>query len=98
MTTSSRTGRGERFAEEFLVDEGSINLRGIEERPEVDGMPDHLDTVGVVDARAVAMAEPHAAEPDRRNTQTGIGESAIVHALFPSVLGRQLSSRRCGPQ
>ena len=66
----------ERLADELLVRERPVHLRGVEEGdPAFDRGADQADHLVPVGERRVALAHPHAAEPDRRDLQ----------ALSPSV-------------
>ena len=57
--------RFQRLSDEDLVGEGSVRLRGVEERhPLLVGAADQLDAVVGVDRVAVVGAEAHAAQPD----------------------------------
>src|SRR6185503_5650833 len=78
--------RFERLADEFLVDEWAVHLGGVEERDTTfDGRAQQGDVRRPIRPRAVALAHPHGAEPDRRDAQT-VAEVTLQH-------GRPLSSR-----
>jgi hypothetical protein len=70
--------RLERFTDELLVRERSIDLGRVEERvAALDGSPDQGDRFATVRRRAITEREPHAAEPERGHFQ--IAEPALLH-------------------
>src|SRR5690349_19363617 len=73
--------RLQRLADEFLVDERPVYLRGVEERDAALGRrPDHRDhLVPVSGRRPVALAHAHAAEADSRDLQASRTEPARLH-------------------
>ena len=77
--------RGESLADEFLVDERPVYLRGVEERDAALGRrPDHRDhLVPVSGRRPVALAHAHAAEPDGRDLQAAAPEYPCPHNGSP---------------
>jgi hypothetical protein len=78
--------RLERLAHELLVRERPVHLCGVEERDAtLDCRPSEADHLLPVGDREVALAHPHAAEPDRRHFQT-VSERALLHR--PSCIRR----------
>ena len=76
---------GEGLADEFLVRERAVDLGGVEERdPEIDGRPDQRDPLLLLDGRAVAEAQAHAAEAERRHFQVALPELALLHCVLLS--------------
>ena len=75
---------GEGFADELLVRERAVDFGGVEERDAaLDGRPDQRDPVLLVDCRAVAKAQSHAAEPDGRDFQAAVSKFALLHRFLP---------------
>jgi hypothetical protein len=96
ITTSSRKGSSARLADELLVRERPVHLRGVEERHAALDRgareSDHLVPVG---DRQVALAHAHAAEADRRHLE--ISESAYVHCCsFQRGTSRSVAARATG--
>jgi hypothetical protein len=75
------------LANQFLVDERAVDLRGVEERDTaLDRRPqqsDHL--VAVTGVGAVALAHAHAAEPEGRDLKA-VAEPALLHRVS-SIFG-----------
>src|SRR5581483_6403742 len=72
--------RLERFADELLVVERAVDLRGVEERDAaLDRGPDQGDSLLPRRDRREALAQPHAAEPERGDLEA-LSESAARHA------------------
>jgi hypothetical protein len=87
------------LADEFLVGERTVHLGGVEEGDAaVDGGADQGDAVLAGDGRAVAVAEAHAAEPDRGDLQAAGSKVALDHGFSLSVVSLSLPvvSRRGG--
>lgn len=72
--------RRQRFAQQLLVRERTINLGGIEERhPLVNRGADQFDRLPFVGGRALAKTQPHAAQPQRRYFQPFAPQLACLH-------------------
>jgi hypothetical protein len=80
--------RGERLADQFLVDERAVDLGGVEERDaQVDRgsqQVNHLAAVARV--RAEALAHAHAAESESGNLQPAGPQDALFHVVPPRAL------------
>jgi hypothetical protein len=64
------TNGSERVAHELLVRERAVDLHRVEERhPEVHGVPDQRNRLAPIQDGAAVVAQAHAAEPDRRDSQ-----------------------------
>src|SRR5439155_1883863 len=88
--------RLECFADELLVRERPVDLRGVEEADTtIDGRADERDHLLPVGERREAGAHPHAAEPDRRELEA-LSECALLHLPSPSS-GAQASRSRRAP-
>ena len=84
----------ERLADELLVRERPVHLRGVEEGDAaVDRGADQRDHLLPVGKRRVALAHPHAAEPDRRDLQA-VSERALLHRLSLRSFARHELERR----
>jgi hypothetical protein len=71
--------RLERLADELLVGEGPVDLRGVEEGDAaLDGRADDGDPFVLRRDRREALTQSHAAEPDRGDLQVG-SERALLH-------------------
>jgi hypothetical protein len=76
--------RRQGLADQGLVGERAVDLGGVEERDAaVDGGADQGDAVRVVDRRAEAVAQAHAAEADRGDFKSAGAEHAGVHRSAP---------------
>src|SRR6185312_1957401 len=75
--------RGQRLPHELLVHERPVDLGRIEERdPTVHGGTDQIDHVlATARVRAIALAHPHTAQPDRGDHEIG-PECALAHGGF----------------
>ena len=72
----------EGLADEFLIGEGAVHVRGVEEvDPEVQGAVDGGDGLGLV-APAVEVGHPHAAEALGGDGQSLGAECALFHGRF----------------
>src|SRR5580704_8349616 len=94
--------RSEAFADEFFVDERSIDLSGVEESDAaVDASMKKLDHLLLVFRRTKTKAHAHAAEADFRNLKTAFAQFAFLHSRFPFAcswsIGSRLDSRKCTP-
>ena len=70
----------ERFADELLVRERTVDLGGVEERDAaLDGGADQRDHLLPVGERRVALAHAHAAEADCRDLER-VSECPVLHA------------------
>ena len=77
--------RRQRFAQQFLVRERTVNLRGIEERHAfVDRGADQIDRLPFIGGRAVAKAQSHTAQPQRRDFQPFAPQFACLHLHSPT--------------
>jgi hypothetical protein len=75
--------RGKRLAEQFLVDVGAINFRGIKEvDTPIHGLMDQGNHLLLVGRRAVGHAHAHAAQAERGNFKSAIAEFAFLHCCF----------------
>ena len=71
--------RGQRLADEFLVDERAVHLGRVEERdPPLHRRAEQGDVGVAVGAGPVALAHAHGAEADRGDGQAG-AERAVLH-------------------
>src|SRR5262249_11316702 len=72
---------------------------GVEEgHSEIDGRPDDLDPLLLLDGRAVARTQAHAAEAQRRHLQVALPEFALLHgALLRGCARRQAEQRPPAP-
>ena len=78
------------LAHQFLVRERTVGLGGVEEGDAaLEGRPDQRDRLLPVGRRAVTIAEPHAAEADRRDFQTAVAEFAFLHCCFSILVDDQ---------
>jgi len=72
----------EGLAYELFVDEGSIDLGGVEEGDtEINGGTDEVDAVLLGDVETIGMAEAHAAQADRRDLQSAGAEVSGDHVI-----------------
>ena len=72
--------RGQRLADEFLVDVRTVDLGGVEERDAaVDCGADQRDHLLPVGRVAVAAGHAHAAQPDGGDLRAAGAEGALVH-------------------
>ena len=72
------------LADQFLVGEGPIDLRGVEEsHAALDGRPDQGYSRLLVDGRAIGMAETHAAEPHGRDFEAALSKFTLLHGESP---------------
>ena len=77
----------ERFTDYLFVREGSVDLRGIEERhATLYRRADQSDSLLLVGRWAVAIGEAHAAEPEGGNFEVTVSELALVHHGFTITL------------
>ena len=78
--------RREGLADQFLVDVGAVDFRGVEERDaSLVGVANHTDALGPVHARTVvAAAEAHVAEAEFRDFQAA--ELSGFHFVFSFCL------------
>ena len=92
--------RRERLTDEFLVDVGSVNFRGVEECDAAFiGIANHPNALGPVHTgTVVAAAEPHAAEAKLRHLQTAelSGFQFAAHREFRGLRSRGARPRCCG--
>ena len=71
------------FPDQLFVREWPVHLSGVEERhATLDGRPGQLDHLVPVRNRQVALAHPHAAEPDCRDLQPAVSERALHHRFL----------------
>ena len=78
--------RRERFADQLFVGERAVDLGGVEEGDAaLDGGADQRDTLLLLDGRAIAEAQAHAAEADGRDFQTTVAELALLHPCSPGL-------------
>ena len=94
--------RLERLADELLVGERAVDLRGVEEGDAaVDGGADQRDHLLLVRGRTEGVAHAHAPEADRRDLQAG-SEGSLHHGFISLIRswsgGTSLSvvERACG--
>ena len=74
--------RRERLADQFLVGERAVDLGGVEEGDAaLDGRADQRDHLALVRRRAVAEAQPHAAEAERRDLEAAAAEVRFCIAI-----------------
>ena len=86
----------ERLADELLVGERAVHLRGVEERDAaLDRRADQRDHFLPVGDRADSLAHAHAAEPDRRDLQVAL--QACASASSSSRCHRLSCSTEAGP-
>ena len=72
--------RRQGLADQFLVGEGPIDLRGVEEiHPAFDGRPDQGYSRPLVDRRTIGVAQTHAAEPHGRDFEPALSKFAHLH-------------------
>ena len=72
--------------EEFLVMEGAVDLRGVEEvEPELDCAVDGSERLGVV-ARAVRLAHAHASQAEGGNLEALLPKSTLHHCCASPAL------------
>src|SRR6266550_469971 len=70
----------QRFAYELFVGVRTVNFGGIEERDApFDGRANERDHRLLVRWETVALAHPHAAEPQRRHFQIALSKFALLH-------------------
>src|SRR5437870_10092775 len=74
--------RRQRLADELFVGVRTVNFGGIEECDAAfDGSADERDHRLFVRWETVALAHPHAAEPQRRHFQTPLSQFALLHVV-----------------
>jgi hypothetical protein len=74
--------RSQGLAHQLFVGERAVHLRGVEEREAaLDGRANEGNHLLLVWERSVAVAHPHAAEPDRRDFQVTVAECAFLHSF-----------------
>src|SRR5690348_12100873 len=80
------TERAQRFPDHLFILEGSVDFGGVEEgHAAFDGVADQLDALFPRKPRAVALADAHASEADRRNAKTATAEFTRLHFVsFPN--------------
>src|SRR5579871_4005932 len=72
--------RCQRLSEQFLIDEGAIRFGSVEEsHAPLDRATDQCNTLRLVDRRTEAIAQPHAAQTDRRDFQITCSKPALLH-------------------
>ena len=86
--------RGQRLPQQQLVIAWAISLGGIEEgHPQFMGAADQGDGLPLVRGRAIAKAQPHAAQTDGRHFQPAVTQSTCLHdgSLFleGALLGKR---------
>lgn len=70
----------ERFADQFLVDERTIDFGGVEESDAALNRPaDQRNAACLVDWRSVAKTQSHAAKPDGRDFKAALAEFTFLH-------------------
>jgi hypothetical protein len=75
--------RGERFAEQFFIGEGAVDFRGVEERhAEIDRGADERDSLLIVNGRAIAKAQAHAAEAEGGDFEAAVSEFSLLHIVL----------------
>ena len=80
--------RREGLADQFLVDVGAVDFRGVEERDaSLVGVANHADALGSVHARTVFLAVARDRSFTRAAAQLGVSPSALSHTI------RQLEER-----
>jgi hypothetical protein len=73
----------EGFAHQLFVGERAVRFGGVEERDAAfDRCANERDHLAFVRCRSVAIAHPHAAEPDRRDFQVAAPQSALLHFVL----------------
>ena len=83
--TTSLAQRRERLADQLLVGERAVDLRGVEEGDAAfDRGADSLIISPRVRRRSVGVAHAHAAEADGRDLQTAIADFALLHCQLRS--------------
>ena len=86
--------RLQRLADELLVDERSVALRGVEKGDAtIDGGADYGDRLFFVGGGAKAEAQAHAAQPDRRNLQVTVSKFSFLHFEVLSLRSDELKRR-----
>src|SRR5262245_37533173 len=80
--------RLERLADQLLIDEGAIDLGGVEEGDTAFDRGTHeRDALLTVGRRPVGNAHAHAAQPQCRDLETALAEPALFHGRVPSTGG-----------
>ena len=81
------------FAHQLLVGVRTIDFGRVEEcDAAIDGRADQRDALLLLDRLAIGEAQAHAAEPDLRNLESALAESAFLHCSSPGPAA--VSSRR----
>src|ERR1051326_395877 len=76
------TNRDKRFAHEFFVGEGSIDLGRVEKgHASVHGGPHERNHLLPVSGRTIVDTQAHTTEPESRNLQSTVPKGAILHHL-----------------
>jgi hypothetical protein len=74
---------GDRAADELLVDERTVHVRGVQEaHAELERAVDDRDRLRVV-ARSVELRHPHAPQPERRYFEPRAAKPACLHQTAP---------------
>jgi len=77
----------ERLADELLVRERSVKLRGVEEGDAaLHGGSQERDRLPLVGSRTQAKAQAHRPEAERRALQVAVPESSLLHPRCSSTL------------
>ncbi|MNV66056.1 hypothetical protein D3C71_1587900 [compost metagenome] len=77
--------RGQRLAEQFLVEERPIGFGGIEEgHALLDRGAQQRDRLAAVGRRTIAIAQPHAAQPEGGNPQAAAAQFTCLHGGAPA--------------
>ncbi len=72
--------RRQRIADQLLVRERSIDLRGVEKgHPSLDRGPDQRNALLLVEGLAIAEIDPHASEADRGYFEPALSKLARLH-------------------
>jgi len=76
------TDGGEGFANQLLIGEGTVNLSRVEKGYAlIDSRADKTDPLLLFDGRAIAVAQSHATESERRNFEITLSQFALLHRL-----------------
>jgi hypothetical protein len=87
--------RRQRSADEFLIDEGAIDLGRIEEiDAHVHCRAKQRRHLLRILGRAIGKTHPHAAEPEGRDFQVAVSEFSFLHLFFSLELIRRRIVRR----
>jgi hypothetical protein len=86
------TDRLQRLAHDLFVDAGPVGFGGVEEGDaSIMGCADEPDRLAAIGRGAVALAQTHAAEADRRHFKIVVAKRALLHVvLFGSDRFRHL--------